>query len=343
MVEKVSSWEPFHSHSYERSTSGSEKRTRMVFVITIVTMVAELLAGWSFNSMALLADGWHMSSHALALGLATFAYGAARKLNADSRFAFGTWKIEVLAGYTSALMLLGVAAAMAFGSVERVLNPQSIHYQEAIVIAVLGLVVNIVSAFILGSHDGHGHELGSHHHHHHDHHDGHHHDDHAHQHDRHHAHGQPPGERMHILVLNLRSAYVHVLADALTSFLAIIALLGGWFLGLSWLDPLMGIVGAVLVAVWAKGLLVETGKILLDREMDHPVVTKIADHVLGLESKPPVTLCDLHVWRVGKDSFSAAIAVKITDGDLVPEQIRAHLTSVKELVHSTIEIHHTNS
>jgi cation diffusion facilitator family transporter len=249
-------------------------------------------------------------------------------------------------------MLLGVAAAMAFGSVERVLNPRPIHYQEAVIIAVLGLFVNIVSAFILGSHDGHGHELGSHHAHHHHHHGGHHHDDHAHQHEHNHAHGHQPGERMHKLDLNLRSAYVHVLADALTSVLAIVALLGGWMFGLSWLDPLMGIVGAVLVAVWAKGLLVETGKILLDREMDHPVVTKIADHVslLGAALDPartvretPVTLCDLHVWRVGKDSFSAAIALKTTDGDLVPERVRAHLDSVTELVHSTIEIHHIDS
>jgi cation diffusion facilitator family transporter len=335
MAQQTRSWEPLHSHFYERSNLGSEKRTRLVFVITIVTMVAELLAGWSFNSMALLADGWHMSSHALALGLAAFAYGAARKLNADSRFAFGTWKIEVLAGYTSALMLLGVAAAMAFGSVERVLNPQPIHYQEAIIIAVLGLAVNIVSAFILGSHDGHAHELGSHH--------GHHHHDHDHGHDHDHDHGKASQKSMHKQDVNLRSAYVHVLADALTSVLAIIALLGGWFLGLSWLDPLMGIVGAVLVAVWAKGLLIETGKILLDREMDHPVVTEIADHVLASGIAPSVTLCDLHVWRVGKDSFSAAIAVKTTDGDLVPEHVRAHLMSVKELVHSTIEIHHLDS
>lgn len=337
MVEQRRSWEPFHSHLYERSTSGAERRTRMVFWITIFMMVAELLAGWSFHSMALLADGWHMSSHALALGLATFAYGAARKLNADSRFAFGTWKIEVLAGYTSALMLLGVAAAMAFGSVERVLNPQPIHYLEAIVIAVLGLVVNIISAFILGSHGGHGHGhgLGSH-------------DDH---HAHHHAHDHPPhsGERMHKLDLNLRSAYVHVLADALTSVLAIVALLGGWMFGLSWLDPLMGLVGAALVAVWAKGLLVETGKILLDREMDHPVVTKIADQVSGLATAmspenagrdPILVLRDLHVWRVGKDSFSAAIALQTSNLELAPERVRAHLLSVGELVHSTIEIHH---
>jgi cation diffusion facilitator family transporter len=308
----------------------------MVFIITIVTMVAELLAGWSFNSMALLADGWHMSSHALALGLATFAYGAARKLKTDSRFAFGTWKIEVLAGYTSALMLLGVAAAMAFGSIERVLNPRPIHYQEAVIVAGLGLVVNIVSAFILGSHDGHGH--------HHDHHQ-----HHEHHHDHVHDHGKGSKQSLHKHDLNLRSAYIHVLADALTSVLAIIALLGGWFLGLSWLDPVMGVVGAVLVALWAKGLLIETGKILLDREMDHPVVTKIADHVLGLGTgrdtvrEPPVTLCDLHVWRVGKDSFSAAIALKTTDGEIVPERVRAHLNSVTELVHSTIEIHHVDS
>ncbi|MFA5083613.1 MAG: CDF family Co(II)/Ni(II) efflux transporter DmeF, partial [Hydrogenophilaceae bacterium] len=238
-----------HEHVFDEGNQAAERGTRAVMWITAAMMVVEIIAGWWFNSMALLADGWHMSSHAVAIGLSAFAYAAARRYSSDPRFAFGTWKIEVLGGFASAIFLLGVAALMVFGSVERIMSPQPIHYQEAIVVAVVGLIVNIVCAMILG---------GAHDHHHHEGHGDHHHHDDAHHHD-----------------LNLKSAYVHVIADAATSVLAIIALAGGWVYGWSWLDPVMGIVGAVLVATWAKNLLTETGKVLLDREMDHPVVAEI--------------------------------------------------------------------
>jgi cation diffusion facilitator family transporter len=265
-------------------------------------MVVEITAGWWFNSMALLADGWHMSSHALAIGLSAFAYSAARKYANDPRFAFGTWKIEILAGYTSAVFLLGIAGLMAFSSIERIFSPEPIHYRDAIVIGVIGLLVNVVCAYILG---------GAHHHH--GHHD-----------------------------LNLKSAYVHVIADAATSVLAIAALAGGWMFGWAWLDPLMGIVGAVLVAIWARNLIVETGKVLLDREMDAPVVAEIREVVEGAAGGK-TRLADLHVWRIGRQSYSCALSVVTTDPGLTAERVREQLGVHEEIVHSTIEVHHVVS
>ena len=305
-----------HDHVFDAGNQAAERSTRMVMWITLMTMVIEITAGWWFNSMALLADGWHMSSHALAIGLSAFAYAAARRYAQDPRFAFGTWKIEVLAGYTSAIFLVGIAAMMVVGSVERLLAPQPIHYQQAMIVAGIGLAVNIVCAFILG---------GAHHHHHHDHHGDHHHahDDHHHHHD-----------------LNLKSAYVHVITDAATSLLAIVALAGGWLYGWSWLDPAMGIVGAILVAVWAKNLVVETGKVLLDREMDHPVVEEIREVVETGPEHDGTRIADLHVWRVGKQSYSCALSVVTHDPALTPQILRDRLAVHEEIVHTTIEIHH---
>jgi cation diffusion facilitator family transporter len=229
-----------HDHVFDTGNTAGERGARLVMWITAAMMVVEIAAGWFYNSMALLADGFHMSSHTVAIGLSAFAYAAARKHAKDSRFAFGTWKIEVLGGFASAIFLLVVVALMVYGSVERLLQPEPIHYREAIFIAVLGLAINLVSARILGAahHHVHGHAHGDHDH---DHAHGHHHD------------------------LNLKSAYIHVIADAATSVAAIVALAGGWWLGWSWLDPVMGIVGAIVVAFWAKGLIVDTGKVLLDR------------------------------------------------------------------------------
>jgi cation diffusion facilitator family transporter len=268
--------------------------------------------------MALLADGWHMSSHAVAIGVSAFAYAAARRHASDPRFAFGTWKIEVLGGFASAIFLLGVAAMMVFGSAERLLAPQTIHYQEAMIVAALGLVVNVVCALILG--------------HAHDHHDDHHHghDDHHHDHHHGHAHGDD---------LNLKSAYLHVIADAATSVLAIAALAGGWLYGWSWLDPVMGIVGAVLVAIWAKGLLIETSKVLLDREMDHPLVAEIREVVESGPAAGDTRIADLHVWRVGKGNFACALTVVTHDRQLTPAHVRTQLAEHEEIVHATIEIH----
>jgi cation diffusion facilitator family transporter len=311
-TDKLSDWS--HDHVFDAGSQAAERGTRLVMWITAAMMVIEIVAGWWYNSMALLADGWHMSSHAVAIGLSAVAYAAARRYARDPRFAFGTWKIEVLGGFASAIFLLGVAAMMVFGSVERILSPQPIHFQEAIVVAVLGLIVNVVCALILGrAHD--------HDHHHHDH------GDHDHRHDHHHGKD-----------LNLRSAYLHVLADAATSVLAIVALAGGLLFGWSWLDPVMGIVGATLVAIWAKGLIVDTGKVLLDREMDHPVVEEVREAVESGPDNGGTRITDLHVWRVGKAAYSCALSVMTHDPALTPVQLRERLAIHEEIVHTTIEI-----
>ena len=306
-----------HEHLFDASSShAAERGARVVMWITLAMMVAEIGAGYWFNSMALLADGWHMSSHALAIGLSAFAYASARKYARDPRFAFGTWKIEVLAGFTSAVFLLGIAALMVFASFERLVAPQAIHYKEALLVAVLGLLVNIVCAVILG---------GAHHHHD---------EDGGHGHDHGHGHGHAEPQHHD---LNLKSAYIHVIADAATSVLAIAALAGAWAYGWTWLDPAMGIVGAALVAVWAKGLIVQTGNVLLDREMDHPVVEEIRAVVEADAGATKVV--DLHVWRVGKQSYSCALSVLTTDAALTPDMVRARIAEHEEVVHTTIEIH----
>lgn len=304
----LSPWK--HEHVFDEGNYAAERGTRLVMWITLAMMVVEIIAGWWYNSMALLADGWHMSSHAVAIGLSAFAYATARRYAQDARFAFGTWKIEILGGFASAIFLLGVAAMMVWSSAGRLLAPQAIHYKEAIFVAVIGLIVNIVCALILGrAHEPHHHE----------------HDGHA-AHDHHHD-------------LNLKSAYLHVIADAATSVLAIVALAGGWFYGWSWLDPVMGIVGAVLVALWAKGLLRDTGKILLDREMDHPVVEEIREVVEVEHAESQNKIADLHVWRVGKEAYSCAITLITHDPALTADHVRAWLAVHEEIVHATIEIH----
>jgi cation diffusion facilitator family transporter len=301
-----------HHHVFNRGNPAAERGTRAVMWITATMMAVEIVAGWWFNSMALLADGWHMSTHAFAIGMSAFAYAAARRYSHDARFAFGTWKIEILGGFASAIFLLGVAGMMVFSSGERLLHPQSIHYREAIAIALVGLLVNIVSAVILGrAQGGHGHGHGH---------------PHAHPHGHHHD-------------LNLKSAYVHVIADAATSVLAIVALAGGLLYGWSWLDPVMGIVGAVLVAVWAKGLLFETGKVLLDREMDHPIVEEIREVFKPLEQSDGTRIVDLHVWRVGTDAYSCALIIATRSETLTPDHVRDMLCAHEEVVHTTIEIH----
>ncbi|MFM4834808.1 CDF family Co(II)/Ni(II) efflux transporter DmeF [Aeromonas media] len=290
----------------------AEQKTRWAVLLTLIMMVAEIGGGWFYNSMALLADGWHMSSHALALGLSVVAYRAARHFARDHRFSFGTWKIEVLGGFSSALLLVGVAGLMLFESVARLLDPSPIHYQQAIGIAIGGLLVNLACAWLLK--DDHGHHHG--HGHHHDHHD----------HHGHHHHGHQD--------LNLRAAYLHVLADAATSVLAIFALVGGMLWGADWLDPLMGIVGAVLVAVWARGLLRDTGRVLLDAEMDAPLVAEIREVIAEL---PDAEIRDLHVWRVGQVQYAAVLSLRMAVP--IPAQvIRERLAIHEELVHLTIEI-----
>lgn len=319
-----------HDHAFHRGSSAAERGTWIVMWITAATMVVEIVAGWWFNSMALLADGWHMSSHALAIGLSALAYATARRYASDPRFAFGTWKVEILGGFASAILLLGVVALMLVGSLERMLEPQPIRYREAVVVAVLGLVVNIVCALVLGRAHGHDHGHGHGHSH-----------GHAHAHDSEHGHGHRghTHDHGHHHDLNLRSAYLHVIADAATSVLAIVALLGGWFYGWAWLDPLMGIVGAALVAVWAKGLIVDTGKVLLDREMDHPVVDEIRAAVEAGADDAETKVTDLHVWRVGRNVYACALTLVTHDPALTAERVRERLAVHEEIVHATIEVH----
>lgn len=297
-----------HTHVFDEGNPIAERNTRLAVIVTAVMMVAEIAGGWVYNSMALLADGWHMSSHVLALGLSLLAYRAARHFSGDQRFAFGTWKIEVLAGYTSAISLVVVALLMLYQSIERLLSPSPIHYDEAIALAVLGLIVNLLCAWLLK--DDH-----SHHHHHH------------HEHEHHHHHHD----------LNQRSAYLHVITDAATSVLAILALLGGKLWGADWLDPVMGLVGAVLVGSWAYGLLRDTSRVLLDAEMDAPVVAEIHEAIAA--SSVPATITDLHVWRVGKGKYACILALAVADMR-EPDYFRKLISVHEELVHITVEVNH---
>jgi cation diffusion facilitator family transporter len=286
-------------------------------------MVLEIVAGWWYRSMALLADGWHMSSHVIALGLSVAAYALARRLRHDDRFAFGTWKIEVLGGYTSALLLVGVVLYMGFECLSRLQHPGPIAYDQALGVAVLGLLVNLGSAWILA---GAAHGGGSSHGHDHNHDEKH---DHSHVHGHEHPHVDP----------NLRSAYVHVAADAGTSMLAIGALAGGKYFQLAWLDAAVGLFASVVVAAWAWSLLRSTGRILLDAEMGAPVVEKIRRtlHAAPIAGE----IQDLHVWRVGKGSYACILSVA-TDAAVDPEYFRALLRVHRELVHVTVEVNRSS-
>lgn len=277
----------------------NEKRTLVVVAVTAITMTIEIAAGLAYGSMALLADGLHMASHAVALGIAALAYRYTRTRAADPRFSFGTGKVNALAGYSGAVLLGVFALGMAGESIERFFEPIPIAVDQALVVAVLGLLVNGASVLILG---------GGHHDHDHDHH---HHDDH-----------------------NLRSAYLHVLADALTSLLAIAALMAAKFFDQTWLDPLMGVVGAVLVARWSMGLLRQSGRVLLDRQAPPLVLEAIRS---ALEELPETSVVDLHVWSIGTGRRAAIIALETTN-PLGLESYREALPRDLDLVHVTIEI-----
>jgi len=297
-----------HDHDFLSSHQHrNEQRTWIVIALTLATMIVEIVSGLVFGSMALLADGWHMASHASALGITALAYYLARKHRRNARFTFGTGKIGELAGFSSALLLAVVALSMAYASIHRLLHPVAIHFDEAILVAVIGLVVNVASAVILKEHHGHDHDHG--------------HGDHGHHHHEHHDH-------------NLRAAYLHVLADALTSILAITALLFGKYRGWNFLDPVMGIVGAVVISRWSYGLMRETGKVLLDYSAHTPVEEAIRRVVTSEED---AHLMDLHVWRVGPGAYSAIVALSAENG-MNPAHLRKKLCAIHHLDHVTIEI-----
>ena len=299
-----------HSPITNGSSPTAESRTRRVMLLTAATMVLEIVVGWWSGSMALLADGWHMGSHVLALGLSWGAYVLARRHAGDGRFTFGTWKIEVLGGYTSALLLLGIALVMAVESVQRLFAPVAVAYDEALIVASLGLAVNLLSAFWLQA-PGHDH--------------GHHHHGHEHEHDHGHHHHD----------LNLRAAYLHVLADAATSVAAIVALLAGKLWALGWMDPAIGLAGAVLVAAWSFGLLRDTASALLDAAPHGHVVDAI--HGAVAAAVPGTAVADLHVWRVGNGRHACIIALR---GGTAEEArlVREAVGALDAISHLTVEI-----
>jgi cation diffusion facilitator family transporter len=290
-----------HEHHFnQHKPKSGEKRTWWVILLTTVTMVGEIIAGLLFGSMALLADGLHMASHSAALSIGVVAYIYARRRAHDKRFSFGTGKVSSLAGFTSAILLALFALVMAVESIGRFLYPVTIVYNAAILVAVIGLLINAVSVFILGEKDKHKKEGRVHHHDH-----------------------------------NLRAAYLHVLADALTSILAIIALFAGKLFGLNWMDPLMGIVGAIMVTRWSIGLLKETSMVLLDRQAPDELLDKVKEL---LEKDGQTKITDLHIWSIGSNQYAAAIEIVSTNlkND---KYLRQLIESVEGIAHVTIAVH----
>ncbi len=303
----IEDWRHDHTFSQDRRKPG-ESRTLIVIGITALMMAVELVAGVMYGSMALLADGLHMASHAAALTITAFAYGYARRNARNSEYSFGTGKVNALGGFTGAVLLAIFAVIMGFESIVRVLNPIDIVFNQAIAVAVVGLLVNGASVFILGGAD-HGHD---------------HHNHHAQEHEHNHQHDH-----------NLTSAYLHVMADALTSILAIFALLAGKYFGLIWMDPAMGIVGAILVARWSYGLLGSTSAVLLDRQAPK----QLRDNILELiEADNDARVTDLHVWSIGPEIYSAQISV-VAHNPLAPAEYKALIPSSLGLVHIAVEVH----
>ncbi|MFT3725766.1 MAG: CDF family Co(II)/Ni(II) efflux transporter DmeF [Hyphomonadaceae bacterium] len=309
-----------HNHEFlGKDHDRNARRTLWVVALTALMMVGEIVAGAVYGSMALLADGFHMATHAGALTVAALAYAFARRHARNPRYTFGTGKVGDLAGFASALVLGVVALAIAFESAQRLISPSAVAFDQAIIVAVLGLAVNLISALLLSG----GHHP---HHHGHDHHQGHPHE-HDHHHHGHHNHGHGSDN-------NLRAAYLHVLADALTSVLAIVALVAGKYAGWVWLDPAMGVVGAVVIARWSWSLLRDTAGVLLDTADPH-LVDEIRQEIEGPGDS---WITDLHVWRVGPDAHAAVLTIASRPAvDL--DVIRERLKPVHELVHVTVERH----
>ena len=302
----LASWTHEHSFGQEQVKAG-ERRTRLVIALTGTMMIVEIAAGLAYGSMALLADGMHMASHAAALTISAAAYLYARKNARDHRFSFGTGKVNSLAGYTSAILLALFALSMAWQSIVRFFNPQPISFNQAILVAVVGLIVNLMSVLILNTSGAHSHS-----------------EEHAHSHHDH-THSDH----------NLRAAYLHVLADALTSIFAILALFSGKYLGLVWMDPLMGLVGAVLVGRWSIGLIRTTSRVLLDQQAPGEMQAAITT---SIESQDDNRVCDLHLWAIGPGIFAAAISI-VTSTPRPPDEYKKLIPGHLGLVHATVEVH----
>ena len=306
-------WE--HSHDFGNDNKQNVNKIKAVFGITTVVMVLEIAAGTWTGSMALLADGWHMSTHSVAFLITLFAYAYATKHNNNQDFSFGTGKVNYLGGFASAIALALVALMMAVESIQRLLTPHSIHFNEAIIVAIIGLVVNIVSVFVL--HDEH---------HHHDDEETHHHVEHAHEHEHSHHHHHDH---------NMKAAYFHVLADTLTSLLAIVALLAGKYFGWVWMDPLMGIVGALVITKWSYGLIKQTSHVLLDKTSNHSVLANIET---AFATEPKTSITDVHVWKISAGHQAAIVALKVEEPRepaYYKQLLKHHLP---QLSHVSIEI-----
>ncbi|MGK7888554.1 MAG: CDF family Co(II)/Ni(II) efflux transporter DmeF [Leptolyngbyaceae cyanobacterium] len=311
-IHALEQWQ--HSHDFSDTQNHGEKNTKIVMLFTAATMVAEILAGTLFGSMALLADGWHMATHVAAFGITIFAYRYTRKHATDPNYTFGTGKVNVLGGFASAIALVVVAFLMAFESVGRFFQPQPIQFNEAIGVAMLGLAVNLASAWLLhDTHDHHHHDHHSHDHHHHDHRSNDHHQD-----------------------QNLRAAYFHVLADALTSVFAIVALVAGKFFGWVWLDAFMGIVGAGVITKWAYGLVQDTSAILLDGSVDKDVKLEV---LAAIENDADNRVTDLHLWYLNQAYLAATISV-VTHYPQSPDHYKALLQHIPTIAHVLVEVNH---
>lgn len=284
-----------HRHDFAVLEEHGERRTLQVLILTAVTMLVEVVAGLAFGSMALLADGWHMGTHVAAFMITIVAYRYARRHANSREFAFGPGKVGVLGGFASAIALVMVSLVMIVESVGRLFSPQSILFNEAMLVAILGLAVNVVSAFLLRDHHDHDHSR-------HDH--------------------------------NLKAAYLHVLADALTSILAMVALLTGKYLGWHWLDPLVGMVGAAVIIRWADGLLRETGRILLDGSLDESDLVAIREKIEGV---PDTRITDMHVWKVGPYDYAAILAI-VTHHPRQLDHYKGLLRDFRQITHLTVEL-----
>ena len=283
-----------HSHNFLVEPGKAERNTKIVMILTVVTMVIEIIAGWLSGSMALLADGWHMATHVAAFGITLFAYQYARKNVNNPQYNFGTGKVGVLGGFTSAVILAMVALIMVIESLMRLFRPDLIHFNEAIAVAIIGLGVNLISALVLE-------------------------DDHDHDH-------------------NIQAAYIHVLADALTSILAIIALCGGKFFGWIWLDAVMGIVGAMVIAKWAYNLLQDTSAVLLDGAVDKEIRSSV---LTVIESDADNRVADLHLWHLSQNHLAAMISL-VTHYPQEPEYYRHLLQKIPSIAHVIVEVNPCN-
>ena len=308
-----------HQHIFLSDNRHSGRKITAVIIINAFVMVAEIAAGMIFGSMALTADGWHMGTHILALGISLLAYHFASKYMQDARFAFGTWKIEILGSYTSAILLGVAGVSMCFAAVERLIKPVPIQYDHALIVAVAGLVVNIIGAFILGGNDSHHHD----------------HQKHSHKHEHDHAPGAHT--RHHLHDLNMRAAYIHILTDALTSVFAIAALACAKYFGWVFIDPVAGIVGGILILRWTVGLLKASGGILLDRE-DAAVLTGPVRETI--ESDGCSKVSDLHIWQIASNKYACIIVLATIKNRYTIADFKQRLSAFKNIVHVSIEMHY---